>query len=56
MNYNATKQYGSMVKEMASQIAKSNNIYNVSAELYEAYNESLYLISRLSLKELYDNI
>ena len=55
MNYNATKQYGSMVKEMASQIAQSNNIYNVSAELYEAYNESLYLISRLSLKELYDN-
>lgn len=27
----------------------------MSAELYEAYNESLYLISRLSFKELYDN-
>lgn len=44
-----------MIKEMASQIAQSNNIYNVSAKLYEAYNESLYLISRLSFKELYDN-
>ena len=55
MNYNSTKQYGAMIKEMASQIAQSNNIYNVLAKLYEAYNESLYLISRLSLKELYDN-
>ncbi|MBR5087100.1 MAG: hypothetical protein IKX31_08865 [Muribaculaceae bacterium] len=55
MNYNSTKQYGAMIKEMASQIAQSNNIYNVSAKLYEAYNESLYLISRLSFKELYDN-
>lgn len=44
-----------MIKEMASQIAQSNNIYNVLAKLYEAYNESLYLISRLSFKELYDN-
>lgn len=55
MNYNSTKQYGAMIKEMASQIAQSNNIYNVLAKLYEAYNESLYLISRLSFKELYDN-
>ena len=55
MGYDSTKQYGTIVKEMASQIAQSNNIYNVSAELYNAYNEVHYLYMRLSLKELYEN-
>ena len=44
-----------MVIDMASQIEQSDNIYNVTKEIYEKYNESHYLFSRLSLKELYTN-
>ena len=55
MNFDSTKQYGTMVIDMASRIENSNSVYNVAKEIYELYNESHYLFSRLSLRELYAN-
>ena len=54
MNYNSTKEYGKLVKELALLIASPDSIYDKASSLYE-FNEVHFVLSRLAYRELYNN-